>query len=312
MEAKWLEDFIALAESRSFSRAAELRHITQPAFSRRIQALEAWVGTDLVDRAVYPTRLTAAGETFRGEAIAMLARLDETRAMLRSMRPASDQVIDFAAPHTLSLTFFPEWLGKVQASGKCPPFSTRLMALNVHDAAMSLVQGNSDLAMVYYHPRLPVQLDPRHYDMLALGSEAVHPYARCGRDGVPEHSLDSEAPTPYLGYAPNAYLGRIVELILSAAPRRPRLDVRYETDMAEGLKVMVLAGHGVAFLPESAARKDVRARRMALAGDGFAESMEIRLYRARPGQSGSDKPVVDALWNYLVEAMQKKHGAMQR
>jgi DNA-binding transcriptional LysR family regulator len=58
MDTKWLEDFISLAETRSFSRSAQLRHVTQPAFSRRIQALEAWAGIDLVDRSSYPTRLT--------------------------------------------------------------------------------------------------------------------------------------------------------------------------------------------------------------------------------------------------------------
>ena len=50
METKWLEDFVSLAETRSFSRSAQLRHVTQPAFSRRIQSLEAWAGADLVDR----------------------------------------------------------------------------------------------------------------------------------------------------------------------------------------------------------------------------------------------------------------------
>ena len=50
METKWLEDFVSLAETRSFSRSAQVRHVTQPAFSRRIQALEAWTGIDLIDR----------------------------------------------------------------------------------------------------------------------------------------------------------------------------------------------------------------------------------------------------------------------
>ena len=70
METKWLEDFVSLAETRSFSRSAQLRHVTQPAFSRRIQALEAWAGIDLVDRSSYPTRLTKAGETLREQALA--------------------------------------------------------------------------------------------------------------------------------------------------------------------------------------------------------------------------------------------------
>ena len=54
METKWLEDFVSLAETRSFSRSAQLRHVTQPAFSRRIQSLEAWAGSDLVDRSSTP------------------------------------------------------------------------------------------------------------------------------------------------------------------------------------------------------------------------------------------------------------------
>ena len=83
METKWLEDFVSLAETRSFSRSAQLRHVTQPAFSRRIQALEAWAGTDLVDRSSYPTRLTPAGETLYSQSLEMLQALQSTRAMLR-------------------------------------------------------------------------------------------------------------------------------------------------------------------------------------------------------------------------------------
>lgn len=50
MEAKWLEDFLSLADTRSFSRAARNRHLTQSAFSRRIAALETWMDAKLVDR----------------------------------------------------------------------------------------------------------------------------------------------------------------------------------------------------------------------------------------------------------------------
>ena len=50
MQLKWLEDFITLAQERSFTRAAELRHVTHPAFGRRIRALEAWAGTPLIKR----------------------------------------------------------------------------------------------------------------------------------------------------------------------------------------------------------------------------------------------------------------------
>jgi DNA-binding transcriptional LysR family regulator len=83
METKWLEDFVSLAETRSFSRSAQLRHVTQSAFSRRIQSLEAWAGTDLVDRSSYPTQLTPPGQTLYVHALALLQSLQNTRAVLR-------------------------------------------------------------------------------------------------------------------------------------------------------------------------------------------------------------------------------------
>ena len=61
MQLKWLEDFAVLAQERSFTRAAEIRHVTHPAFGRRIRALEAWAGTPLIERGGGPVRLTAAG-----------------------------------------------------------------------------------------------------------------------------------------------------------------------------------------------------------------------------------------------------------
>ena len=68
MNFLWLEDFVALASTGNFSRAAEERHMTQPAFSRRIRALEEWLGVVLIDRATHPAVLTEAGEWFRSVA----------------------------------------------------------------------------------------------------------------------------------------------------------------------------------------------------------------------------------------------------
>ena len=82
MNTKWLEDFISLADTRSFSRSAQLRHVTQPAFSRRIQSLEAWTGFALVDRSSYPTRLTPAGTTFYAQALDILLSLQISRTRL--------------------------------------------------------------------------------------------------------------------------------------------------------------------------------------------------------------------------------------
>jgi LysR family transcriptional regulator, hypochlorite-specific transcription factor HypT len=313
METKWLEDFISLAETHSFSRSAELRHVTQPAFSRRIQSLEAWLGADLIDRTSYPTRLTSAGEVFYEQAMEMLGQINNARALLRGKRTSLQTTIDFAVPHNLSLTYMPKWLTALETG--FAPFSTRLMALNVHDAVMTLVEGGCDLVLCYHNPRQPVQLDASRYDMLVLGSEALRAYARCDKAGVPEYRLpgSAEAPLPFLSYTSNAYLGRMVELILTDAKLPLYLEKCYETDMAEGLKMMALEGHGVVFLPESAVTRELRSRQLARADGGepnWELEMEIRLYRERPSAQRPGKPIVARLWAYLVQ--QHEQRARQR
>ncbi len=304
METKWLEDFISLAETSSFSRSAELRHVTQPAFSRRIQSLEAWLGADLIDRTSYPTCLTPAGKVFYEQALEMLAQIDRGRALMRGKRPTGHTTVDFAVPHTLSLTYIPKWLTALEQD--FGPLHTRLMALNVHDAVMTLVEGGCDLLLCYHHPRQPVQLDAARYDMLVLGTETLRAYARCDRAGVPMFCLPGtvDAPLPFLSYTSNAYLGRMVELILADARRPLHLEKRYETDMAEGLKMMALEGHGLVFLPDSAVTREVKQKLLARADHdeaGWQVQMEIRLYRERASAQRPAKPVVERLWRYLLQ-----------
>lgn len=306
METKWLEDFVSLAETRSFSRSAQLRHVTQPAFSRRIQALEAWAGTDLVDRSSYPTRLTPAGETLYAQSLEVLQALQSTRAMLRGHATAGHDVIEFAVPHTLAFTFFPAWVTSLRE--KFGPIKSRLIALNVHDAAMRLVEGSCDVLIAYHHPSQPLQLDPDRYEMASLGQESLGPYCRADADGQPLFRLPGRQgqPLPYLGYAPGAYLGRIADLALKQAGTAIHLERVYETDMAEGLKAMAMEGHGIAFLPHSAVRKELRARRLVSAAPadlpGLEVAMDVRAYRTRPGGKEGAKGTAQALWDFLAQA----------
>lgn len=302
METKWLEDFVSLAETRSFSRSAQLRHVTQPAFSRRIQSLEAWAGTDLVDRSSYPTRLTPAGQTLYDQALEMLQALQSTRATLRAHTAAAQDVIEFAVPHTLAFTFFPSWLSGLRET--CGPIKSRLIALNVHDAVLRLVEGSCDLLIAYQHAAQPIQLDASRYEMMHLGSEVLSPYVRPDAQGQPQHALPGspQQPLPYLAYAPGAYLGRAVDQMLKQSSTPVHLDRIYETDMAEGLKAMALEGHGIAFLPASAVRKEVRARKLVSAGGSLETALDIRIYRERSSARKAKGPV-EQFWNDLSKKL---------
>jgi len=304
METKWLEDFVSLAETRSFSRSAQLRHVTQPAFSRRIQALEAWAGTDLVDRSSYPTRLTPAGETLYAQSLEMLQALHNTRAMLRGHASAGQDVIEFAVPHTLAFTFFPAWLSSLRE--QFGPIKTRLIAMNVHDAAMRLVEGSCDVLIAYHHASQPLQIDAERYEMVSLGTETLAPWCKPDAHGEPLFRLPGRPthPLPYLGYAPGAYLGRVTDLLLKQSGTPLHLDRVYETDMAEGLKVMALEGHGIAFLPHSAVKKELRAHKLVTPAPaelaGLEIAMEVRAYRERPREKQPPKGSAQALWSFLA------------
>jgi LysR family transcriptional regulator, hypochlorite-specific transcription factor HypT len=278
--------------------------VTQPAFSRRIQALEAWAGTDLVDRSSYPTRLTPAGETLYSQSLEMLQALQSTRAMLRGHSAAGQDVIEFAVPHTLAFTFFPAWVSSLRE--KFGPIKSRLIALNVHDAVMRLVEGGCDIFIGYHHASQPFQLDADRYEMVTLGEEVLAPYCKPDSSGEPMFKLPGRAgqPLPYLGYAPGAYLGRVTDLILKQSATAIHLDRVYETDMAEGLKVMALEGHGVAFLPHSAVKKELRSRRLVSAAppsiEGLEMTMDVRAYREKPVGKEAPKGTAQALWTYLT------------
>ncbi|RYF74051.1 MAG: hypothetical protein EOO22_07825, partial [Comamonadaceae bacterium] len=229
---------------------------------------------------------------------------DQQVAAALDQASAGQDVIEFAVPHTLAFTFFPAWVSSLR--DKFGPIKSRLIALNVHDAAMRLVEGSCDLLIAYHHASQPLQLDADRYEMVSLGQETLAPYCKPDAQGEPMFRLPGRPghPLPYLGYAPGAYLGRVTELALKQAGTPIHLDRVYETDMAEGLKVMALEGHGVAFLPHSAVRKELRARRLVGAATGdlgtLETAMDVRAYRERPTARHVPKAAAEALWRFLA------------
>jgi len=259
----------------------------------------------LVDRSSYPTTLTPAGDTLYAQALEMLQSLQNTRAMLRGHDAAGQDFIEFALPHTLAFTFFPAWVASLREG--FGPIKSRLIALNVHDAAMRLVEGGCDLLIAYHHPSQPLQIDAERYDMVVLGQEVIAPYVKVGPDNQPVWHLPGTAhrPLPYLGYAAGAYLGGVTDWILKQAGTPIHLDRVYETDMAEGLKVMALEGHGIAFLPQSAVKKELQTGALSEAtlpdGKTLALTMEVRAYREKTGLRHNPKRSAQELWAYLKQ-----------
>ncbi len=283
MDTKWLEDFVSLARTRSFSRSAEERHVTQSAFSRRIQSLETWVGVPLIDRSSYPTALTPAGREFRETAEETLRQLDDRRAALQAGARPRRGIVAVAALHTLALSFFPVWLRSIEAltgSLEC-----RILPDDFHNCIEALVEGEYDFLLTFHHPAVPVVLDPSRFPHLVVGTDTMVAVR------APDLSVADGEALPVLAYNASSFLGRVTALaearsILAASPTVHVV----ENAMAEALKLMAVAGHGAAWLPRSLVVRELAEG--SLISFGADMPLEIRLYR----KADHKRAMVEKLW----------------
>jgi DNA-binding transcriptional LysR family regulator len=87
MKLKCLEDFLALCETRSFTEAARRRFLTQSGLSKRMRALEIWLGADtLLDRSTNPLGITNAGLSFKETASQIVSLLNSARQTASNSR----------------------------------------------------------------------------------------------------------------------------------------------------------------------------------------------------------------------------------
>jgi DNA-binding transcriptional LysR family regulator len=281
MELKWLEDFLSLSHFMNFTAAAGDRNITQSALSRRIKQLEQWAGLPLVDRSTYPVRLTPAGESFLPRARKAVDTISALREETLQRHSAPEEVLSFATMSTLVLTFFPIWMEKVEAIGE--PFRTRFAeAYSSFSGNVSkLLRNECDFLLTYAHECVPAIRDLAEHPYLTLGSERVIAVSAPDEAGQPVHQLTiGGAPVNYLSYRDSSFFAQALpKTIFERAPFE--LNTVYENAMSAALKAMAVAGHGVAWIPESLAVNEIGNRQLVRAADSTYDMVvEIRLYRS--------------------------------
>jgi DNA-binding transcriptional LysR family regulator len=283
VELDWLEDFIALSESGSFSRAAEGRHITQPAFSRRVRALEDWVGTPLFIRSSQGAMLTPAGEQFERGAAGLIRSLAHLRRDAREAGNRETATLHFAATHALSFTFFPGWIRGVEQ--RTPVGPVRLVSDSMAACEELMLQGQAQFLLCHQHALAPSRFEPRYFRSEVVGVDALIPLVAAGDDGKPRWQLDADETLPLLGYTAESGLGRIVAAH-HFIDRAPLLETVFAARLAATLLGMAREGGGVAWLPESLAAQDIESGRLVRAGDATWDvPVEIRLFRPAARQS---------------------------
>lgn len=303
MDIGWLQDFLTLAETGNFTRAAAQRNVSQAAFSRRIQALEQWLGAPLIDRTSNPVTLTAEGERFHGEAGETLARLLDTRAALRNPGYRGQAQIRLALTHVLSHTRFAGWWQQWSAGSA---LSVSAKVGNINDIVADFVSGGVDVMVCHRGEQLPVVLDPEQFVAHILETDCLRPYVAADHAAHPRFQLPGtpQAPVPLLMYSEGGYFARLVGIIIEQAPTRLHGAHVVETDTSDALCDFVAAGQGIAWLPDLAASGQLGAkwgvnsgdRIVALAEPGWAMPLQITAYTRRHGRSAA----AEAIWRRIA------------
>lgn len=290
LQLKWLEDFLQLSKTLNFSQAAQFRHVSQPAFSRRIQALESHLNCKLINRLNQPITLTEQGKLFSQTCQQVLADLEQGISQITAQ---SNNQLNFAVSHCLSIGVFPIIL---QHINKLP--GNIISKLNIADAddCIELLANHQCHYLLAFSDSL---LSAQHSDSILLGKVKLLPVCKADDSGKPIYELLSNNKTtiPYLAYQQNIYLGRVVDKIINKNRAQNKIKKTIESSMADGLKMMAIKGLGIAWIPEFSIQTELESKQLAVCGDKlWQQELEVRLYRNKKTEKQED-----FIWQSLSE-----------
>jgi len=283
MNLSWLDDFLALAATGNFSRAADERHMTQPAFSRRVRALEEWLGADLFDRSTQPAQLTEVGHWFRQVAQDLQANVARIPGDARAVAEASSTTLRFASTHALSFTFLPGWLRALESQTTVGPI--QLVSDVQQKCEALLLQSQAQFMLAHGHARVHGPLDDAECPRLVVGTDRLLPVSAPDQRGGARHRIPTDGKgsgVQLLTYSAESGLGRILRELKGPALERLHAQHVLTAHLASVLRTMVLDGRGLAWLPRLLVGDDIAEGRLVVAAaDEWAIDLEIRLYRDR-------------------------------
>jgi len=263
-----LQAFIAVAETASFSGAAERLHLTQPAVSKRVAALEEELNSRLFDRIGRHVDLTEAGRALLPRARAILDAVEDSRRAVSNLAGTVEGPLVFATSHHIGLHRLPPVLRAY--SSAYPRVELDLRFMDSEAACEAALHGEVELGIV----TLPLA-PPTHLDLQAVWDDPLqvvvapdHPLA--GRNGITGADLAEE--TAVLP-GPGTYTRQVIEEALGRLGVTPR--VRLSTNYLETLKMLAAVGLGWTVLPAKMVDAEVAALEVA----GFRAERRLGVVR---------------------------------
>lgn len=244
MDLQLLDAFLTVAETGSFSRTAESLHLSQPAVSKRIAALEAHFGVTLFDRIGRHTTMTEAGRTLLPHARRMLWEMEDSRRALSKLSARVAGRLSLGISHHIGLHHLPSILRRFTLS-----YADVELDLHFQDSEQACAQiehGDLEMAVVTLPPeeRSNLKMLEIWPDPLSIVVAEDHPLA--GRNPVSTGDLaHHSAILPAVG----TYTRSLVEQALAGADTRPARTL--VTNYMETIRMLVGIGLGWSALPRT-------------------------------------------------------------
>lgn len=242
MDTHSLSAFLEVAETGSFSKAGERLHLSQPAISKRIAALEAALATPLFNRVGRRIDLTDAGRTLLPYARRVLAELEDGRRALSQLAGEVSGRLSIGTSHHIGLHRLPEVLRRYTQA--YPDVDLDIHFMDSEDACEEVAQGRLELGIVTLPTEPPdaLRMQMIWIDPLSVVVAPTHPLLRMQRP-----TLAALAAHPAVLPDERTYTHRIVTAALKAQGVAPR--IRLSTNYLETLKMLVAIGLGWSVLP---------------------------------------------------------------
>lgn len=299
MELKWVKDFLALNRVGTFRMAAQQRSVSQPAFSRRIQALEAWIEATLIDRTGQPSQLTEAGRLFLPVAQRIADLAEAVKEDVQTLTMEDKERIRFSTLSTLAQIFLPSWLKSLQPFIAADQFVVKTEYGAIADYFAAVEDSSVDFFICYEDPNNKFFNRKSVFSSLKLGEETLVPVISPDDNGAPRwwlpdrptgiipclHTLTEHSPSPVRYHMKNKYAHLNFRSI-------------YESSIAPTLKAMAIEGFGLAWIPSAEVEADLATGRLVRAGEPADNiNVEIKIYRSLK----NNEPRVEKFWQALLQ-----------
>ncbi|MFK8075258.1 MAG: LysR family transcriptional regulator [Granulosicoccus sp.] len=296
MRQEWIEDLLAVLDTGSVTAAAEKRCLSQPAFTRRLRAIENGMGTELFDRTRKPLALKPKFLELEPALRNMVVRLNGLRNTILTADGLPGNRVSLGCQHTIATTVSGTLIRKLTGDGV---MNVTVKANNRDACLMMLLTADVDLAMVFDTTPSTLGGEQGGFLQKTLGTDYMVPVV--ATEYVKE-LLESfeKGILRVISFPDDIYFGSLFEQHFIPTVAQNCTIVRTaETGLGLAALHYTLEGVGIGWLPHSVVKHDIKHGRLLDLSDRLpTQPLHIKIIRLHETFS----PLAESAWNTILDA----------